>query len=90
MKGFLVLIFRIVLVSILIFGLLMLNIMLINLIENGVLRIIIVCISVFLLISVQFIYLVARISYSYNDHDRKLINKCKILESKINNLLFGF
>lgn len=83
-------IFRIVLVSILIFGLLMLNIMLINLIENGVLRLIIVCISIFLLVSVQFIYLTARKSYSYNDNEQKLINKCKILRSKTNNLLFGF
>lgn len=90
MKGFLELIFRIVLVSILIFGLLMLNIMLIVLIENWVLRLIIRCISIFLLLSVQFIYLTASENYSYNDNNQKLINKCKILRSKIDYLLFGF
>jgi hypothetical protein len=90
MKGFLVLIFRIVLVSILIFGLILLDLMLIISIKNWVLQLIIEGISIFLLVSMQFIYLIASESYSFNNNEQKLINKCKILESKINNLLFGF
>jgi hypothetical protein len=85
MKRFLVLIFPIVLTSIFF----LLNfILVINLIENWVLQIIIMFIN-----TILFMYGVVYTGiddYSYdNESQQEVINKCKILKSKIINLLFG-
>ncbi|MBM3467684.1 MAG: hypothetical protein FJX70_07660 [Alphaproteobacteria bacterium] len=83
MKRFLVLIFPIVLTSIFF---LLSFILVINLIENWVLQIIIMFIN-----TILFMYGVVYTGiddyyYDYESH-QKAINKCKILKSKIINLL---
>ncbi|MBM3467659.1 MAG: hypothetical protein FJX70_07535 [Alphaproteobacteria bacterium] len=84
MKRFLVLIFPIVLTSIFV----LLNyILVINLIENWVLQIIIMGINT-ILFMYGMVYIGIDDDYYYNDESQqKLINKCKILKSKIINLL---
>jgi len=83
MKRFLVLIFPIVLTSIFF----LLNfILVINLIENWVLQIIIMFINTLLFMYVM-VYTGIDDYYYDNESQQKVINKCKILKSKIINLL---
>lgn len=96
MKEFLKFIFRLILIGITIYALLIGNIILICLIKNWVSKIIIAGISGVLLLSIAFIYSTAEekvdrtsfgIVYPHHKNDLKIINKCKILKSKIINLL---
>ena len=85
MKRFLVLIFPIVLT----FIFCLLNfILVINLIENWVLQIIIMFINT-LLFMYGLVYTGIDDYYYDNESHQKVINKCKILKSKIINLLSG-
>lgn len=83
MKRFLVLIFPIVLTSIFF---LLSFILVINLIENWVLQIIIMFINT-ILFMYGVVYTGIDDYYYDNESQQKVINKCKILKSKIINLL---